>query len=106
MCRGRRARWFTPPAGNLRGYDAAVGNGTSIGSCTGRAQSRGKAREKMCRPYATSSFMHVFPALKRWAIIGCPSGAGFRKFGHSDEMRGVGMENAVRMAFADRVTKV
>jgi hypothetical protein len=32
-------------------------------------------RENSCRPYGTRSIFPPFPALKRWAIIGCPSGA-------------------------------
>src|SRR6266496_3104642 len=40
--------------------------------------------ENLCRPYGTRQhFRHVHPALKRWAIIGCPDGASGNRVAHA-----------------------
>jgi hypothetical protein len=39
-------------------------------------------REKSAVPPGLESFLPVFPALKRWATFGRPSGTGIREPGH------------------------
>ncbi len=46
----------------------------NAGSCGGMALSPGGTAEVFCRPSGTRFPSRLNPALKRWAIVGCPSG--------------------------------